>query len=75
MKISARLVAACAVLVAGLHLEAAPHRRALLAGINDYTASTLAAQPQATPAPGRDWPNPGGAVTDGNIMGDRPRAL
>jgi hypothetical protein len=68
MKIFVRLFAACALLAAGLHLDAAPHRRALLVGINDYTASTLAAHPQTAPAPGRDWPNLGGAVNDVNTM-------
>src|SRR3954471_21365155 len=47
-------------------------RRALLIGINDYSASTLA--PAATVkersawAGGRDWPNLGGAVNDVQAM-------
>jgi hypothetical protein len=75
MKVSARLFFACAMLAAGLRLDAAPHRRALLVGINDYTASTLAAHPQTAPAPGRDWPNLGGAVNDVNTMRDMLVAL
>ena len=75
MKISARLLAACAMLAAGLHVDAAPHRRALLIGINDYTASTLAAHPQTAPAPGRDWPNLNGTVNDVNTMRDMLVAL
>jgi hypothetical protein len=63
------------MLAAGLDLDAAPHRRALLVGINDYTASTLAAHPQTAPAPGRDWPNLGGAVNDVNTMRDMLVAL
>jgi hypothetical protein len=75
MKVSARLFFACAMLAAGLRLDAAPHRRAVLVGINDYTASTLAAHPQTAPAPGRDWPNLGGAVNDVNTMRDMLVAL
>ncbi|HKS22635.1 MAG TPA: caspase family protein [Thermoanaerobaculia bacterium] len=41
---------------------AAPHRRALLVGINDYSASHLT--PIRAPASGRDWPNLAGAVND-----------
>jgi hypothetical protein len=41
---------------------AAPHRSALLIGINDYTASRLTSIRAA--APGRDWPNLSGAVND-----------
>jgi uncharacterized caspase-like protein len=67
------LFAACATLAA-LRLEAAPHRRALLVGINDYTASSLA-RSQAPPAPGRDWPTLGGAVNDVNTMRDMLVAL
>lgn len=75
MKIFARLFAACAMLAAGFQVEAAPHRRALLIGINDYTASTLAAHPQSAPAPGRDWPNLAGAVNDVNTLRDMLIAL
>jgi len=75
MKTSARLFAACAMLAAGMHLDAAPHRRALLIGINDYTASTLAAHLPTAPAPGRDWPNLAGAVNDVNTMRDMLVAL
>ena len=67
MKISARLLAACAMLAVGLHLDAAPHRRALLIGINDY-AAIIPPHARTTPAPGRDWPNLAGAVNDVNIM-------
>jgi hypothetical protein len=42
--------------------SSAPHRLALLVGINDYTASRLTAIRAA--APGRDWPNLAGAVND-----------
>ena len=41
---------------------AAPHRLALLIGINDYTASRLTTI--RDPAPDRDWPNLSGAVND-----------
>ncbi len=42
--------------------RAAPHRSALLIGINDYTASRLTMIRAA--APDRDWPNLSGAVND-----------
>ncbi len=42
----------------------AAHRRALLVGINDYTASRLGMRPPLPPPAGRDWPNLSGAVTD-----------
>jgi hypothetical protein len=45
---------------------AAPHRSALLIGINDYTASRLTAIRAA--APDRDWPNLAGAVNDTAAM-------
>ncbi|MEA2339058.1 MAG: hypothetical protein QOE82_3065, partial [Thermoanaerobaculia bacterium] len=65
-----RISVACALLACVVRIDAAPHRRALLVGINDYTASTLAAHLNSAPAPGRDWPNLGGAVNDVNIMRD-----
>ena len=45
---------------------AAPHRSALVIGINDYTASRLATIGAA--APDRDWPNLAGAVSDAAAM-------
>jgi len=45
---------------------AAPHRLALLIGINDYTASRLTKIREA--APDRDWPNLAGAVNDTAAM-------
>lgn len=47
---------------------AAPHRFALLIGINDYTASRLTTIRAA--APDRDWPNLAGAVNDTAAMGE-----
>jgi uncharacterized caspase-like protein len=49
-------------------LGAQPHRRALLIGIDDYTASHLDPPLRATPAPGRDFPSLGGAVHDVQAM-------
>jgi hypothetical protein len=49
----------------GIH--AVEHRRALLIGINDYTASHLGVR-RLAPAPGRDWPNLAGAVNDVRIL-------
>jgi len=45
---------------------AAPHRLALLIGINDYTASRLTTIRAS--APDRDWPNLSGAVNDTAAM-------
>jgi hypothetical protein len=75
MDIFAKLFAACAMLATVLQVDAAPHHLALLIGINDYTASTLAAHPQNAPAPGRDWPNLTGAVNDVDTMRDMLVAL
>jgi len=55
------IIAFCASIAA-----AAPHRSALLIGINDYTASRLATVGAA--APNRDWPNLFGAVNDAAAM-------
>jgi hypothetical protein len=57
----ARIIGLVIALVAPLAI-AAPHRSALLIGINDYTASRLTTIRAA--APGRDWPNLSGAVND-----------
>jgi hypothetical protein len=57
-------MALCAVLtldMAGAQTTA--HRRALLIGINDYTASRLP-RTRPGPSPGRDWPNLSGSVND-----------
>jgi uncharacterized caspase-like protein len=55
------IIALVVALVAPLAV-AAPHRSALLVGINDYTASKLTTIRAA--APGREWPNLSGAVND-----------
>ncbi|HYI11483.1 MAG TPA: caspase family protein [Thermoanaerobaculia bacterium] len=47
------------LLVAATDAQPAPRRRALLIGINDYTASTLGAH-----VPDRDWRNLRGSVND-----------
>lgn len=58
-------MAACAALAAcRVDAEPAGRRRALLVGINDYTASRSSARPRLTAPPPRDWPNLGGAVND-----------
>jgi len=49
-------------------LAAQPHRRAVLIGIDDYTASHLR-QTGSAPAFDRDWPSLGGAVNDVRTMG------
>jgi Caspase domain len=57
----------CATLSA--RVEAWPvHKRALLVGINDYSASKLGSRPKGIPAPGRDWPALNGAITDVEML-------
>lgn len=58
-------LAVCATLIAcDGEAQAKGRRRAVLVGINDYTASHLSARrPQPAP-PARDWPNLAGAVND-----------
>ncbi|HVR40159.1 MAG TPA: caspase family protein, partial [Thermoanaerobaculia bacterium] len=53
-----------------VHAHAAVQRRALLIGINDYSASRLGAKPKALPAPGRDWPNLAGTLNDVTTLQD-----
>lgn len=45
-------------------------RRALLVGINDYSASRLGLRSRHPPPPGRDWPNLTGAVNDVGMMAE-----
>lgn len=59
------VIVICAAALA-VRSDGAPHKRALLIGINDYSASQL--PPQAPPAPGRDWPDLRGAVNDVESM-------
>jgi hypothetical protein len=64
-RIRAVCAAACAVLLScASDAQPATRRRALLIGIDDYTASRLGPRPR-TPLPaGRDWPNLSGARND-----------
>lgn len=55
------------VLLVGCWAEAEPRRRALLIGINDYSASRLGPRPRVIP-PERDWDNLSGAVTDVGLI-------
>lgn len=59
-----RIVIVCLLCIAALNARAV-HRRALLIGINDYTASQI---PQYTSTPQRDWRNLGGSVNDVTSM-------
>ena len=69
MKVFLSVLTLCAVVAAnGVSAQPAPHRRALLIGINDYTASRISARPNAAPVPNRDWPNLAGAVNDVNTL-------
>ena len=45
-------------------------RRALLVGIDDYTASHLTTRSRLPPAPGRDWPNLRGAASDVHALAE-----
>ncbi|HEV7919227.1 MAG TPA: caspase family protein [Thermoanaerobaculia bacterium] len=60
----ARLTMVLALLAFALDVDAQVHRRALLIGINDYSASRFTARPPTD----RDWPNLGGAVRDAGIL-------
>lgn len=66
-----RIVLATGVAFLALSALAAPkeRRRALLIGINDYSASGLAA-PRHAQIPNRDWANLDGAVNDVRLMRD-----
>jgi hypothetical protein len=65
-KIATGLVLATALILAP-RIDAAPaHRRALLIGINDYSASRLASI--GPPVPGRVWSNLDGALNDVALM-------
>lgn len=71
MKRTILLLLAVTIAVVATDAMAAPavRRRALLIGINDYTASRLGVRPGSHPRfdpanPQRDWPNLAGAVND-----------
>src|SRR5438270_6362825 len=57
-------VALLVLLVADGRAQTVPHRRAILIGINDYSASHVAPSINAHPVPERDLPNLTGAVND-----------
>lgn len=59
---------ACAVAVLTVDVEAA--RRALLIGIDDYTASRLRGNHAAGAVPGREWPDLPGPVNDVEAMAE-----
>jgi len=65
-RITAALLAAL-FLGSAIEAQPAPRRRALLIGINDYSASALGPRPRVVP-PERDWDNLSGAVTDVGLM-------
>ncbi|MCU1350534.1 MAG: peptidase caspase catalytic subunit p20 [Acidobacteria bacterium] len=75
IQVRAVWVAAFAVFIARAPRLAAndqvrvPEKRAVLIGINDYTASSLPA-PATAPPPDRDWEDLQGAVTDAGILRD-----
>src|SRR5437764_184829 len=61
-------LAVCALFMAsGFGLQAG-RRRALLIGINDYTASHLGRVAAESLPPDRDWPNLTGAVNDVTML-------
>ncbi len=69
MRTRIALAAMLSTALASHAAEPATPRRALLIGINDYSASRLAST-GAVPVPGRFWPNLDGAVNDVSIMRD-----
>jgi uncharacterized caspase-like protein len=60
----------CSLLIFALQAPAATHRRALLVGVDDYSASHLAPAAKFVPVPGRDYPNLAGAVNDVRDMAE-----
>ncbi|MGZ5442213.1 MAG: caspase family protein [Thermoanaerobaculia bacterium] len=68
MKRCLRLAMACASAVLTLEVEAA--RRALIIGIDDYTASGLRGEPGAGAVPGREWPDLPGPANDVHAMAE-----
>lgn len=58
---------ACAPRLAANDQAGTPVKRAVLVGINDYTASSFPA-PDTAPLPDRDWEDLQGAVTDVGIL-------
>jgi uncharacterized caspase-like protein len=65
----ASLIALFALLLAA-PATAAPHRRAVIVGINDYSASKIGGWNKAAAAPGRDWPSLRAAVNDAEAIRD-----
>jgi hypothetical protein len=69
IRIPLGLLIVCSLLFANeLNAQTPGRRRALIIGINDYSASRMGTRPFAPAAPGRDWPNLSGAVTDAGIL-------
>lgn len=68
MKHRLRLAMVCAAAALTLEIEAA--RRALLVGIDDYTASRLRGMPGAGAVPGREWPDLPGPANDVRAMAE-----
>jgi hypothetical protein len=66
------LLAGSLLVGSGLHAQSAGRRRALLVGINDYSASRIAPLAPSGPGPaaGRQWPSLTGAVNDVNAIGE-----
>ena len=63
-------IIACALLIASdVEARSGGHRRALLIGINDYTASRIGGAPRSQ-TPDRDWHNLSGTVNDVHAMAD-----
>src|SRR5882757_3429056 len=74
-RVAARLIAGVLLAATTAGLQAAGHRRALLVGINDYTASNRGTRKLAPPVPGRDLPNLTGAVNDVGILNETLQSL
>jgi hypothetical protein len=57
-------------IIAAVTVGAEPRRRALLIGIDDYTATTMTMRARHATPPGRDWPDLTGAVNDVHILSE-----
>jgi hypothetical protein len=72
MRFRLAVFSVCVLLfAAGALAQPAAHKRALLVGINDYTATHIPRFAGAPPAASmRDWPNLSGAVNDVNTLAE-----
>ncbi len=70
-RIAALFVTVALLIAPSADAQSGGRKRALLIGINDYNVSSISPRKvKAEAAPGRDWPNLNGAVTDVHAMAE-----